>query len=406
MQKYMDIYAEILLKDCLKIKKGEPLVIKAPIENYEFLRIINAKALALGVKDIKFILNDAYISHDQAQKLKKEDLEKSDWWSVKAYEEYAKKNAAYLSFVSEYPGLMSDINTKLLTELQLKNIKETPTFEKKRNKNELSWCIAALPNQNWADKIYPNEKDNLKKLWKTILDICLITKKEPRKALKEKLAKTAKRAQKLNKLNLRSLKYTNSLGTDLTIELPDEYVFHSTEMILVDGRKIIPNMPSEEVYTSPNFKKTNGIVYASKPLIHDGKKVDNFYLEFKDGKVVNFDAKEGKDVLKSIINFDKNSCYLGEIALVDYDSPISNTNLLFYTTLYDENASCHLALGQSFSDCLKNGVNKSKKELEQAGLNQSKTHVDFMIGTKDLKIVGITKTNKEVIIFDKGNCVL
>ena len=354
--------------------------------------ILVDKAYKIGVKDIKINLKDAYMKHSSLKNLTLDELKKDEMWSGKCLEEYAKKGGAFLTLSAEYPDLMKDIDADILTKLQLHSVSESKTFDARRRKNELAWCIASVPTQDWADKLFPKEKDNLKKLWKTIFDICQISKRDPEKTLDQKIKISHERAKKLNNLKLKYLKYSNSLGTNLTIKLPENYVFHNIEMQLADGRIILPNMPSEEVYSSPDKYGTNGIVYASKPLIHNGKTVDNFWLEFKNGKVINYGAKKGKDVLKSIINFDKTSMYLGEVALVDYNSPISKTNMLFYT--------------QAFSDCIQDGEKKSKEQLEKLGINQSKTHVDFMIGTKDLKITGITQNDEEVIIFKNGNGVL
>lgn len=406
MENLMEEYAKILLKECLKLKKGEPLYIMGPMERYDFIRLIVEYAYKMGTKDVYLDLKDGYMKHSQAKYLTEEELKNDAWWQGKKVEEYAKKNAAFLSLTAVYPDLMSDIDAEKLANMQLFATKQSPTFDKKRNQNELSWCIAAVPTQDWADKLFPGVKNNLAKLWKTILDICSISQENPKKAILEKVKQSHQKAEKLNNLNLKYLKYQNSLGTDLTIELPKNYVFNNIEMELADGRIIYPNMPSEEVYSSPKRNGTEGIVYASKPLIHNGKLIEDFYLEFHKGKVVNFGAKKGKKDLEKIINFDSNSMYLGEVALVDYNSPISKTNILFYTTLFDENASCHIALGQAFSDCIKDGKNKKPDELKKLGLNQSKTHVDFMIGTKDLEIKGITEDNQEIIIFHKGNCVL
>ena len=406
VQKYWEIYADILLEDCLKIKKDEPLFIDAPIECYEFLRILVDKAYKLGVKDINLSVSDAYLKHSELQNLSLENLKQSGHWSGKVMDEYAKKNAAFLILKTEYPGLMSDIDPNILAELQLKITKESATFDEKRGKNELSWAIAAVATQDWADKVFPNEENNLTKLWQTIFDICLIKQEKPHQALKDKIAKSKKRAEKLNNLHLKTLKYQNSLGTDFTIDLPENYLFHNAELKLQDQRVVYVNIPSEEIYTSPSKFSAQGIVYASKPLIYNGQLIEDFYLEFKDGKVVDYHAKKGQKALENIINFDENSCYLGEVALVDMNSKIAATNLLFYTTLFDENASCHLALGQAFSDCILNGENMPLEKLESCGLNQSKAHVDFMIGTKDLKIIGIDYQGREIDIFKDGNCVL
>ena len=196
--------------------------------------------------------------------------------------------------------------------------------------------------------------------------------------------------------------YTNGLGTDLFVELSDLTIWSGGAETLKDGREAIVNMPTIEVFTTPILSKTEGIVYSSKPLVYNGAIIDEFYLEFKEGKVVNFDAKIGKEVLKSIIEADKNSAYLGEVALVEHDSVISKSNILFYETLFDENASCHLALGAGFPTAIKEGTSKSKEELLNMGVNESDVHVDFMIGTEDLNITGITYDNKEINIFTHG----
>ncbi len=406
MEQYLESYAEVLLTKCLKIKKGEPLYIQAPMERIDFVRIVAKKAYELGVKDIGFNLSDAYIKHEQLKNLSYEELKKIPWWTGHKISEYASKNAAVLSLCCEYPSLNNDISSELLNKLSKSIYKEAQKYYDKALKNELSWCIAAVAVQDWADKLFPNDENSLEKLWKTILDICLITQDDPKKALDDKIAISSKRAQKINNLNIKYFKYTNSLGTDLTIEMPKSYIFHNIEMQLQDRRVVLPNLPSEEIYSSPYKYGTNGIVYASKPLVHNGKIINNFWLKFKDGKVIDYDALEGYEELKQIINQCENSNYLGEIAFVGYDSPISNTNMLFYTTLYDENASCHLALGQSFADALENGVNLSVEQLETKGLNQSNIHVDFMIGTSDLKIIGIDRNNQEIVIFKDGNFVI
>ena len=197
--------------------------------------------------------------------------------------------------------------------------------------------------------------------------------------------------------------YKNNLGTDLTVELPSDVIWNSAAG--EEDSNMLVNIPSYEIFTSPNYKKTSGIVYSAKPLIYGGGKIDEFYIEFKEGKVINYDAKQGKEILKQIIESDENSCYLGEVALVNNNSPISNTNLVFGTTLFDENASCHLALGDGFPDSLKEGLTMTKDELLRKGINQSKNHVDFMIGTKDLEIEAETKDGI-VQIFKDGNFVI
>ena len=198
--------------------------------------------------------------------------------------------------------------------------------------------------------------------------------------------------------------YTNKLGTDLWVELPTNSIWEGACSKMPNKeRYLLVNIPTEEIFTSPHYKGTNGIVYSSKPLVYGGNVIDQFYIEFKEGKVINYHAEKGEEILKNIIELDENSKYLGEIALVEYDSPISNSKVLFYTTLYDENASCHLALGDGFPLTIEGGAHLNKEELLKRGINQSDIHVDFMIGTADLQITGIDEKGKEHLVFTNGN---
>ena len=211
------------------------------------------------------------------------------------------------------------------------------------------------------------------------------------------LDRNKKISKYLNSLNIDKLHYTNSLGTDLILYLPGNYIYESA----LDS-DILVNMPSYEIFTSPVYNKNEGIVYSSKPLVYQGGLIDDFYIRFKDGKVIEYDAKIGRDILKGIIETDNNSCYLGECALVEVDSPIAKMNKVFGTTLIDENASCHLALGEGFAECIEGGLNMNDDELLSNGINRSKTHVDFMIGTDDLNIVATLRNGEEINIFENG----
>ena len=234
----------------------------------------------------------------------------------------------------------------------------------------------------------------------------MIYEDDPIKAWDEKIKRTQMKCDILNKLQFKYLHYTNSLGTDLTIELPKNHIWSGAGKENQDGIPLIVNMPSEEVFTSPKYDGINGIVYSARPLVYGGSLIENFSFEFKNGKVIKVKAQSGEEILKKMIETDDGSAYLGEVALVDYNSPISNTNLIFYETLYDENASCHLALGDSFPTCLKGGEDMTSEELRKQGLNKSLIHTDFMIGTSDLKIVGTTFKGEEITIFKNGNFIL
>ena len=216
------------------------------------------------------------------------------------------------------------------------------------------------------------------------------------------LATLHSRVEKLNALNFRSLHYTNSLGTDLTVELPEDHIWEAGNDVTLSGRTYIANIPTEEVFTSPLKTGVNGVVYSALPLSHNGTIIDKFHFVVKDGKIVEVHAEQGEEALKAAVTVDEGASYFGEVALVPYDSPISNQKILFYNTLFDENAACHIAFGEAYP-CLKDGQAMSKDELKARGLNDSITHVDFMVGTPDLNILGITHDRKEIPVFVDGN---
>lgn len=404
-EKYIK-YSDLLLSKCLNIKEKQPLIITAPIESIEFIRIVSEQALKKGITDIYYDWFDEELKHQQLKYLNEEDIKKSLFWNKSIYDEYAKKDAAFLMLTSDNPDIMSDIDTNKIAFSSKLSRTSRPLYKKRQSTNDVSWCIASVSTEGWANKVFNNDPNSVEKLWEKIFDICLINKEDPIEEWNKKLEISEKRSKKLTDLNIKTLHYTNKKGTDLYVGLSDGTIWYGANEHMPDGTEIICNMPTEEIFTTPNRNMTNGIVYSSKPLVYNGSIIEDFNIEFKDGKVINYDAKKGRDILETIINGDSTACYLGECALVEYDSPISNSNIIFYTTLFDENASCHLALGTGFPNTQKNTKNKTKEELIEMGINVSDVHVDFMIGTNDLKIEAITHDNEKMTIFENGNFTL
>lgn len=392
-------YVELLLKRCLNFDKSKSLLISYDKVNKKFCEKIINKANEMGVQDIYIEETDVYKEHDILKLIKLDEIDNNPYFNKKVWDEYAKKNASFLMIDTEFPGIMDDIEPGKLSRAKYIERSTKPIYKEKQGKGEIPWCIASFPNKIWADSIFPNESNSAEKLFLVICKMCMIDKENPIESWNLYLKEAAKIEKKLNDLKIKQLHYKNSLGTDLIIELNDNAIWCSAAS---NENKMLVNMPSYEIFTTPNYKKTNGIVYSSKPLVHNGGLIDEFYIRFKDGKVVDFNAKKGYEILKGIIESDSQSCYLGECALVNNDSPISNTGLVFGTTLFDENASCHLALGDGFEECIENGFNMNKEELLNSGVNHSNTHVDFMIGTSDMNIIATTKTSKK-LIFKEGN---
>lgn len=403
MEKLKQKYARVILKNCLNVKRNQPLFISANVEVIDFVRILANEAYSLGVKDIYFDLSSPYLKHDALLNLNEKDLIKSQYWNKEKWNEYAELGAAFVMLVSETPGLMKDIDPKKISKMSMYALETRKKFDELRDKLMVPWCIAAVPTTRWAEEVYPESKDSVSELWNAIFDICHIKDPNPDKKWEQKIKTLNSISSKLNKYQFKMLKYENSLGTDFTIELPKNHVWASGRQKMATGSPVLVNFPTEEVFTSPRNDTAEGIVYASKPLCYQDILIEDFWIRFSKGKAIEAGAKKGEETLKEIISGCKNSNRLGEVALVEYNSPISEIDTIFYETLFDENAACHLALGASFAECIQDGPNMSKDELSKNKLNDCKNHVDFMIGTEDLNITGITYDNKEVPIFIDGN---
>ena len=401
MEKLMRKYAEVLLKTCLKVEENQPLFISFNTERLDFVRIVSEEAYKIGVKDIYFDMSDPYLKHEALKYLEIEDLKQLSFWNKEMWNVYARKHAAFLMLASETPGLMKDIDSKKMSELIRYSQETREEFEAYRDKSELAWCIAAVPTKAWADELFDNNENSVNMLWNKIFEICSIDQEDPVKIWNDKLALLKKRASKLNEKKIKTLIYKDNKN-NFKIDLPVNHNWASGCERLANGKEVLVNFPTEEVFTSPDCRSAEGIVFSSKPLEYQGVILDNFQIEFKDGVVTNFKAEKGEETLKEMINICENSNMLGEVALVPYDSPISNTNMVFLETLFDENAACHLALGDSFTECI-NEVGTKEELFNKFNMNNSKSHVDFMIGTKDLNIKGITQDNKEIDIFINGN---
>jgi len=404
MKELQEKYARVLLESCLKVDKDQPLFISYNIERSDFVRIVAKIAFEMGIKDIYFDSSDPYLKHEALKNLEIDELKKLTFWNKKIWDEYAKKNAAFLMLASETPGLMKDIDSKKMTAMTKYSYETRKEFDALRDKSALAWCIAAVPTTAWAKELFKDSDNPVDKLWDKIFDICSIKEDDPVAIWDEKISKLQERAKKLNDYQFKTLRYKSSNGTDFKIDLPKNHIWASGRETLSNGKEVLVNFPTEEVFTSPNRLSAEGVVYSSKPLAYQDVIIDEFFIKFEQGKAVEAHAKKGEETLKNMINICENSDMLGEVALVPYDSPISNTNQIFLETLFDENAACHLALGDSFPECIENGPSIDKDVLfKDHNLNKCDSHVDFMVGNKDMNIVGITEDGEEVPIFEEGN---
>lgn len=390
-------YIDLLLKKCLNLNFSKILFVNYDIVNKDFIIKLVKRAKELGVEEIYLDENDIYKEHDILSDIELSDIENHPYFNRSVWNEYANKSANFLSFRSPNPGVMEDIDPKKLARAEYIKRKTSSIYINKILMYQIPWCIAALPNQNWANNVFKNEKDAFKLLENTLYNICMVNTDNPIESWNKHLENNKVIIETLNNLKLKMLHYKNNLGTDLTVQLLSDGLWCDA------SKNGLVNMPSYEIFTTPDYRKTNGIVYGSRPLIYNGGIIDNFWIKFENGKAIDCGAQKGESILRNIINSDDNSCYLGECALVENNSPISNTGLVFGLTLIDENASCHLALGEGFIECSQNNDNLSDEQLLAKGINLSKVHVDFMIGTPDLEIEAETYDGKKIKILEEGN---
>jgi len=403
----LEKYALLLVKTGINIQNNQTLVINSPIECAPFTRIVSKVAYTQGARDVVINWRDELSSKIKFMNAPEDVFIEYPDWQRDFYLSNARKGAAFLSISASDPDLMKDVNPGRMSKAHKAASTAIKEYRDRLMSNKNVWCVASIPTISWAKKVFPelSEDEATEKLWNSIFKTVRVDTEDPVASWETHKGNLKKSMDFLNSNNFKYLLYKNSLGTDLKIELPENHLWLGGSDYTPDGIEFIANMPTEEVFTLPKKDGVNGIVVSSKPLNYNGNLIEKFSITFKQGKIVDFSAEVGYDILKSIIETDEGSHYLGEVALVPYDSPISNSNILFYNTLFDENASCHLAIGKAYPVCIKNGENLSDEELVIEGVNDSFVHEDFMVGTDDLQIIGITADGKQIPIIENGNFV-
>ena len=406
-ERFLDNYASLIVGAGVNIGEGQLLVITSPIECSDFARRIAKKAYECGARDVVMNWRDELFSKIRYQGAPEEVFGEFPAWQKEYYKFYTDQGAAFISIAANDPELLKDVDPKRIAMVQKTNSIALAEHRDKLMSNENAWCVVSVPTVAWAKKVFPeySEEQAVDALWGAILNSVRANEADPMDAWDAHKRALRERMAFLNKYNFRRLRYQNSLGTDLVVGLPDGHQWLGGAEKTKMGVEFIANIPTEEVFTLPHKDEVDGIVYSSKPLNYQGILIDRFSLTFKEGKVIACSAAVGQAVLENLIATDEGAARLGEVALVPFDSPISNSNILFYNTLFDENASCHLAFGKAYSVCFKGGEEMDKDALEKAGVNDSLVHVDFMIGTHDLTIDGQTADGEWIPVFRNGNFV-
>lgn len=398
--------ARLAVRIGINIQKGQTLIINSPIECAEFARYAATEAYEAGAHDVVINWSDEKFSRLRYEMAPEEVFKEFPDWRYRFYMDYAKEGAAFLTISARDPEIFSGVSPTRLLAAQKTAGRVLVEYRERIMKSQNTWCVISVPTAGWAKKVFPGltSEHATEKLWEEILRSVRISGTEdPVEIWNQHTQYLSKAADFLNDHDFQFLHYKNSLGTDLEIELPEGHIWAGGAEYSEDGTLFVANLPTEEVFTAPKRDGVNGVVFASRPLVYQGNLIENFRVEFKDGRVVKYSAERGEEHLKSLFETDDGSNYLGEVALVPYDSPISKSGVLFYNTLFDENASCHLAFGKAYPSCIKDGARLKSFELIKRGLNDSLNHEDFMVGTEDLSITGRKKDGSEIPVFVNGN---
>ena len=397
-------YAKLLVKVGLNVKKGQSVFVEAGLDQPDFVTMVVEECYKAGAREVFVDWSHQPIAKLNSNYKSLETLSQLNPWTKAKWEFKAKNYSCRLWIESEDPDGMSGVDQEKMSKARQALFPQIKPYRKALENNH-QWCIAAVPGKAWAKKVFPHlsESKAVEEMWKVILSTSRADGKNPVAAWKAHNADLDGRCKYLNDLGLKYLEYKSGNGTDFKVELMEDGVFAGGNEKTLKGRVFNPNIPTEEVFTSPKAGKAEGIVYSTKPLSYMGELIDNFSLRFENGKVVEAKAEKGEELLKKMVSMDEGAAMLGECALIPYDSPINASGVLFYNTLFDENASCHLALGRGFNECLKGFEKLSDEECKERGINESMIHVDFMIGSRDMSIVGVTKDGRRVQIFENGN---
>lgn len=397
-------YAQLIVRTGANVQKGQYVVIRTNVYEEEFASLVAKECYLAGAKRV-FI-------HWLSQKMDVIDNKYADEENLKdvtSFEEEAErfmleKLPVLIWLDGDDPDGMNGIDNEKESRIRQARYKITGKYREQRE-NHFQWVIAGVPSEEWAKKVFPDmkEEEAMEALWEKILYTSRALDGNGIENWKKHNEDLKNRCKYLNSLNLKELRYHSKNGTDFKVGLIRGVKFEGGDDKTMEGICYSPNIPTEECFTSPMKGKAEGIVYSSKPLSYQGQLIENFNIRFENGKAVEVHAEKGEDALRSILSLDEGSAYLGECALVPYHSPINQTNILFFNTLYDENAACHLALGTGFTNLYPDYEKYTDKEIHEKGINYSLSHVDFMIGNEDLNIIGIKEDDSEVEIFRNGD---
>lgn len=405
-ERKLDEYANLIVSFGANVQKGKPVKIKAPVEAVDFVRLLAKHAYEREVSEVVLAWSDDILTKEKYLHADEEVLKNFHDFKVEEMEYYLKNDVTNISIYAEDPELLKDVDPERIKMATAARQKKTKHLMKYTMNDMVSWLVVSIPTPGWATKVYPDLQVDqaVEKLWDDIFTFCRISGDgEAIEKWETHIETLNRRGKLLNEKQFKELRYKSDNGTDLKVGLCKNHIWMTAASYNDNNVRFIPNMPTEEIFTAPDRNNINGRLKSTKPLSYNGVLIDGMDLTFKDGKVVEFSAEKGEEALEMLLNMDEGASYLGEVALVPFDSPISNSNTIFYNTLFDENASCHFAFGKAYPTNVVGGEKMSDEELVANGINDSAVHEDFMVGSSSLSIIGIGEDGSEFEIFKNGN---
>lgn len=405
MENYFGKYAELIVRTGVNVQRGQEVYINgASIEIAPLVRLVAEKAYEAGASSVHVDWTDDKLARLKYEKASDDVFSRFPEWETAKRNAFVENGAVFISIVSSSPDLLKGIPSDRISAYQKASGQGLKEFRRAIQSDKVSWTVVAAAGSEWAKKVFPSasESEAVELLWKAIFDSVRLHDADPVQAWVKHNDTLHEKAEKLNQHHFRKLRYV-APGTDLTVELPEKHIWVAAGSTNQKGFSFMANMPTEEVFTVPQKTGTNGYVSSTKPLSYGGNIIDRFKLTFENGRIVKAEAEEGEEILNKLIEVDEGAHYLGEVALVPHESPISQSGILFYNTLFDENASNHLAIGSGYAFNVEGGKTMTPEELEASGVNSSITHNDFMIGSAEMDIDGIKDDGSVVAVFRKGN---
>ena len=405
-QELLNKYAAFTVQVGVNVQKGQTLIIRCPVEGAYFGRACMEAAYKAGARDVVIRWEDEKAARIRMELGEEEALSETKPYELRSYLDYAESEGGccLLAIHASDPEIFKGLDTAKINRVSLAKQEAMKSWREYTMKDRVQWCVVAIPTPAWAASVFPGlaEDEAQEKLWSAIFDVCRVTGGDPVSAWKEHVAKTSACRDKLNELQLESIRMTSANGTDLTVGLAEGHTWEGACSKAENGAVFIANVPTEEVFTAPHRERVNGVVKGTKPYVYNGQLIEGFSVTFKDGVVVDYSAEKNAELLGQLLDSDEGARRIGEIALVPASSPINRSGVLFYNTLFDENAACHIAFGAGYPTTVKGGAAMTTEELLACGVNDSAIHEDVMVGAEDMTITGLTKSGETVTIFENG----